>query len=65
MPEFLNPFSGLVPDRKLGNAELVRALRLDLAAEHKAVHPYLAHGRARPGTASADRRYPIVVSKAR
>ncbi len=38
MPEFLNPFTGRVPDRKLSKAELVRALRLDLAAEHEAVH---------------------------
>ena len=46
MPEFLNPFTGRVPDRKLGKEELVRALRLDLAAEHEAVHLYLAHADA-------------------
>jgi rubrerythrin len=46
VPEFLNPFSGRVPDRKLGKEELVRALRLDLAAEHEAVHLYLAHADA-------------------
>lgn len=46
MPEFLNPFTGRVPDRKLSKAELVRALRLDLAAEHEAVHLYLAHADA-------------------
>ncbi|HTW91144.1 MAG TPA: Rubrerythrin [bacterium] len=46
MPEFLNPFPGRVPDRKLGREELVRALRLDLAAEHEAVHLYLAHADA-------------------
>lgn len=46
MPEFLNPFPGRVPDRKLGKEELVRALRLDLAAEHEAVHLYLAHADA-------------------
>ena len=46
MPEFLNPYPGKVPDRKLGKAELVRALRLDLAAEHEAVHLYLAHADA-------------------
>ena len=46
MPEFLNPFPGKVPDRKLDKAELVRALRLDLAAEHEAVHLYLAHADA-------------------
>ena len=46
MPEFLNPFPGRVPDRKLDKEELVRALRLDLAAEHEAVHLYLAHADA-------------------
>ena len=46
MPEFLNPFTGRVPERKLGKEELVRALRLDLAAEHEAVHLYLAHADA-------------------
>jgi rubrerythrin len=46
MPEFLNPFPGRVPDRKLGKEELIRALRLDLAAEHEAVHLYLAHADA-------------------
>jgi uncharacterized protein len=46
MPEFLNPFPGRVPERKLGKEELVRALRLDLAAEHEAVHLYLAHADA-------------------
>jgi uncharacterized protein len=43
MPEFVKPFSGMVPERKLTTGELVRALRLDLAAEHEAVHTYLAH----------------------
>jgi hypothetical protein len=38
MPEFVNPFSGKVTDRQLTLGELVRALRLDLAAEHEAVH---------------------------
>lgn len=46
MPEFVNPFSGMVPKRTLTTAELVRALRLDLAAEHEAVHTYLAHADA-------------------
>jgi len=46
MPEFLNPFSGRVPERKLTRAELVRAIRLDLAAEEEAVHLYLAHADA-------------------
>ena len=46
MPEFLNPFSGIVPDRKLTRDELIRAIRLDLAAEHEAVHLYMAHAQA-------------------
>ncbi|MEM2906147.1 MAG: ferritin family protein [Candidatus Bathyarchaeia archaeon] len=41
MPEFVNPFSGMVP-RKLNERELVRALRLSLAAEEEAVHLYEA-----------------------
>jgi rubrerythrin len=46
MPEFVNPFSGKVPDRKLTNEELIRAIRLNLAAEHEAVHLYMAHADA-------------------
>jgi rubrerythrin len=46
MPEFVNPFSGKIPERKLTSAELVRAIRLDLAAEHEAVHAYMAHSDA-------------------
>jgi rubrerythrin len=46
MPEFVNPFSGQVPDRKLTLGELVRAIRLNIAAEHEAVHVYMAHADA-------------------
>ena len=46
MPEFSNPFVGDVPDRKLTREELIRALRLDIAAEHEAVHLYTAHAEA-------------------
>jgi rubrerythrin len=46
MPEFVKPFSGMVPERRMTTGELVRALRLDLAAEHEAVHTYLAHADA-------------------
>lgn len=46
MPEFVNPFSGTVPERKLTVGELVRAIRLDIAAEHEAVHLYMAHAEA-------------------
>ena len=46
MPEFVNPFSGVVPGRRMTDAELVRALRLNLAAEEEAVHLYEAHADA-------------------
>jgi rubrerythrin len=46
MPEFINPFSGKVPDRKLTTEELIRAIRLDIAAEEEAVHLYMAHADA-------------------
>ena len=42
MAEFINPFSGMAPDRKLTNRELARAIRLALAAEQEAVHLYEA-----------------------
>lgn len=42
MPEFVNPFSGLVP-RKMSHGELVRAIMLNIAAELEAVHLYMAH----------------------
>jgi len=46
VPEFANPFVGDVPDRKMTKEELIRALRLDIAAEHEAVHLYTAHAEA-------------------
>lgn len=46
MPEFVNPFSGTVPDRKLTMGELIRAIRLNIAAEHEAIHLYMAHADA-------------------
>jgi len=46
MPEFTNPFSGVVPGRKLTDSELARALRLNLAAEEEAVHVYESHADA-------------------
>jgi len=46
MPEFANPFVGKVPDRKLTNEELIRAVRLDLAAEEEAIHQYMAQADA-------------------
>ncbi len=46
MPEFTNPFIGVVPGRKMTDSELLRALRLDLSAEEEAVHIYLSHADA-------------------
>jgi len=46
MPEFVNPFSGRIPERTLTKEELIRAIRLDLASEHEAVHAYMAHAEA-------------------
>ena len=45
MPEFVNPFSGAVP-RKITKDELIRAIRLNIAAEHEAVHLYMSHADA-------------------
>lgn len=42
MPEFVNPFSGVTPGRKITFRELTRAIRLSLAAEEEAVHLYEA-----------------------
>jgi rubrerythrin len=46
MPDFADPFIGKVPDRKLTHEELVRAIRLNVAAEHEAIHLYTAHAEA-------------------
>lgn len=46
MPEFVKPFTGTVPDRKLTPSELARAIRLNIAAELEAVHLYTAHADA-------------------
>ena len=40
MPEFVNPFSGMIPGRKMSKQELVRGLRLSLSAEEEATHLY-------------------------
>lgn len=45
MPEFTNPFIGNVP-RKITKEELIRAIRLNIAAEHEATHIYMAHADA-------------------
>lgn len=41
MPEFGNAFSGLAAERKLTHPELVRALRMMIAAEYEAVQLYM------------------------
>lgn len=41
---FADPFPGM--DRPLSEADLIRALRLDLAAEEEAIHLYMAHANA-------------------
>jgi rubrerythrin len=41
MPEFGNPFSGLARDRKLTDAELVRAIRFMVSAEYEAIQLYM------------------------
>ena len=46
MAEFLNPFSGLAPDKKMSLSELIRAIRLSIAAEEEAIHLYTAHADA-------------------
>ena len=42
MPEFVNPFSGVTPGRKLTARELTRAIRMSLSAEEEAIHQYQA-----------------------
>ncbi|MBN1323326.1 MAG: rubrerythrin [Methanotrichaceae archaeon] len=41
MPEFANPFSGMIKDRFLSKGELVRAIRFLVAAEYEAVQLYV------------------------
>ncbi len=42
MPDFVNPFGGLTPDRPFTKRELTRSLRLAMAAEQDAIHLYEA-----------------------
>jgi len=46
MAEFVDPFRGKVPDRMLKLGELIRAIRLDIAAEEEATHIYTAQAEA-------------------
>ncbi len=41
MAEFGNAFPGMASDRKLSDAELIRAIRLMIAAEYEAVQLYM------------------------
>lgn len=41
MPEFGSPFAGLASDRKLTDAELIRAIRFMIAAEYEAIQLYM------------------------
>jgi len=41
MPTFGSPFSGLTKDRKLTDAELVRAIRFMVASEYEATQLYM------------------------
>lgn len=41
MPDFGNAFSGLAKERKLTDAELIRAIRFMIAAEYEAVQLYM------------------------
>jgi rubrerythrin len=41
MPEFGEPFSSLANDRKLTDAELIRAIRFMVAAEYEAIQLYM------------------------
>ena len=41
MPEFETPFSGLAHDRKLTDAELIRAIRFSISAEYEAIQFYM------------------------
>ena len=41
MPNFGSPFSGLANDRKLTEAELIRAIRFMVAAEYEATQLYM------------------------
>jgi rubrerythrin len=42
MAEFVNPLTGMIPDRKLNDRELARAIRMAMAAEEEAIHMYEA-----------------------
>lgn len=41
MPDFGSPFSGLAKERKLTDAELIRAIRFMVSAEYEAIQMYM------------------------
>jgi rubrerythrin len=41
--DFSDPFTGLTPPRKLTTEEIMRAIRIDIAAELDAINLYQAH----------------------
>ncbi len=41
MPDFGHPFSGLAKDKKLTDAELIRAIRFMISAEYEAIQLYM------------------------
>lgn len=41
MPDFGQPFAGLKKDKKLTDAELIRAIRFMVAAEYEAIQMYM------------------------
>ena len=41
MPDFGHPFSGLAKERKLTDAELIRAIRFMVSAEYEAIQLYM------------------------
>jgi len=46
MPDFADPFVGNTPARKMTREELIRAIRLNVAAEQEATFLYTAHADA-------------------
>lgn len=46
MPDYAKPFSGNVPGRMMTHEELIRAIRLNVAAEEEATFLYMAHAEA-------------------
>ncbi len=41
MPDFGHPFSGLAKEKKLSDAELIRAIRFMVSAEYEAIQLYM------------------------